>query len=58
MYDNNGKDMESCKPLIDAFKGKVEHYVFVSSAGAYKVQQGGHMGQQCCRGGKGWQTAV
>ena len=37
VYDNNGKDMENCKPLIDTFKGKVSHYVFVSSAGAYKA---------------------
>ncbi|GAX85380.1 hypothetical protein CEUSTIGMA_g13407.t1 [Chlamydomonas eustigma] len=37
VYDNNGKDMEACKPLIDTFKGKVSHYVFVSSAGAYKA---------------------
>ena len=29
--------MENCKPLIDTFKGKVSHYVFVSSAGAYKA---------------------
>ncbi|KAG7672381.1 hypothetical protein Ndes2526B_g09108 [Nannochloris sp. 'desiccata'] len=35
VYDNNGKDMDACKPLIDHFKGKVSHYVFVGSAGAY-----------------------
>lgn len=35
VYDNNGKDLENCKPLIDHFKGKVKHYVFVGSAGAY-----------------------
>ena len=37
VYDNNGKDMEQCKPLIDHFKGKVSQYVFVASAGAYKA---------------------
>lgn len=37
VYDNNGKDMDACKPLIDTFKGKVSHYVFVASAGAYKA---------------------
>ncbi|GBF92611.1 chloroplast stem-loop binding protein of 41 kDa, chloroplastic [Raphidocelis subcapitata] len=37
VYDNNGKDLDSCKPLIDAAKGMVKHYVFVSSAGAYKA---------------------
>lgn len=35
VYDNNGKDLDACKPLIDNFKGKVSHYVFVGSAGAY-----------------------
>jgi nucleoside-diphosphate-sugar epimerase len=29
--------MESCKRLIDNFKGEVAHYVFVASAGAYKA---------------------
>lgn len=37
VYDNNGKDLDACKPLIDHFKGKVKHYVFVGSAGAYKA---------------------
>lgn len=37
VYDNNGKDLDNCKPLIDHFKGKVKHYVFVSSAGAYNA---------------------
>ncbi|KAG2448836.1 hypothetical protein HYH02_006187 [Chlamydomonas schloesseri] len=37
VYDNNGKDLASCQPLIDHFKHKVDHYVFVSSAGAYKA---------------------
>lgn len=35
VIDNNGKDLDTCKPLIDHFKGKVKHYVFVGSAGAY-----------------------
>jgi len=37
VYDNNGKDLDSCQPLIDAAKGMCRHYVFVSSAGAYKA---------------------
>ncbi|MEW5302673.1 MAG: hypothetical protein WDW36_005434 [Sanguina aurantia] len=37
VYDNNGKDMASCQPMIDHFKGKVAHYIFVGSAGAYKA---------------------
>lgn len=37
VYDNNGKDLETCQPLIDHFKsaGGLKHYVYVSSAGAY-----------------------
>ena len=35
VYDNNGKDMDACKPLIDTYASKVKHYVFVGSAGAY-----------------------
>ncbi|GFR42412.1 hypothetical protein Agub_g3312 [Astrephomene gubernaculifera] len=36
VYDNNGKDLASCQPLIDHFKHRdLSHYVFVSSAGAY-----------------------
>ncbi|GMH42227.1 hypothetical protein BSKO_10146 [Bryopsis sp. KO-2023] len=37
VYDNNGKKLDVCKPLIDTYKGKVAHYVFVSSAGAYEA---------------------
>ena len=37
VFDNNGKDMDNCKPLIDTFNGKVSQYVFVASAGAYKA---------------------
>lgn len=35
VYDNNGKKLDVCKPLIDHFNGRVSHYVYVSSAGAY-----------------------
>lgn len=37
IVDNNGKDMASCKPLIDHFKNKISQHIFVSSAGAYKA---------------------
>jgi hypothetical protein len=29
--------MENCKPVIDAFKGKVKQFIYVASAGAYKA---------------------
>jgi nucleoside-diphosphate-sugar epimerase len=37
VYDNNGKALDVCKPAIDKYKGKVKHYAFVASAGAYKA---------------------
>mmetsp|Transcript_5943 Transcript_5943/g.17009 ORF Transcript_5943/g.17009 Transcript_5943/m.17009 type:complete len:356 (-) Transcript_5943:1182-2249(-) len=35
VYDNNGKSLDVCQPAIDKYKGQVQHYVYVSSAGAY-----------------------
>jgi nucleoside-diphosphate-sugar epimerase len=45
VYDNNGKSMDACQPMIDHFKGKVSHYVFVGSAGAYvpRKYEAGHV---------------
>lgn len=37
VYDNNGKKLEVCQPAIDKYKGNVQHYAFVASAGAYKA---------------------
>lgn len=36
LYDNNGKGLDACGPLIDAALANKAHYVFVASAGAYK----------------------
>lgn len=36
VYDMNGRKMEDTKPLVDIMKGKVEHFVYMSSAGVYK----------------------
>jgi nucleoside-diphosphate-sugar epimerase len=36
VYDNNGKDLDACGPVIDAALSNRSHYVFVASAGAYK----------------------
>ncbi|KAJ8901407.1 hypothetical protein NDN08_007253 [Rhodosorus marinus] len=35
IYDNNGRELDDSKPLIDLYKGRVEHYVYMSSAGVY-----------------------
>lgn len=37
VIDNNGKDLDSCKPLIDHYKGEIFQHIFVASAGAYKL---------------------
>lgn len=35
IFDNNGRKLSDAQPLIDRFKGKLSHYVYVSSAGVY-----------------------
>lgn len=36
VIDNNGKDIESCRGLIDTYGHRVSQYFFVSSAGMHK----------------------
>ena len=35
IYDNNGRELAHTQPLVDLFNGKVQHYIYVSSAGVY-----------------------
>jgi len=35
IFDNNGRELSDSKPLIDLFNGKIEQYVYMSSAGVY-----------------------
>jgi nucleoside-diphosphate-sugar epimerase len=35
VFDNNGRELSDSKPLIDIFKDRVRHYVYMSSAGVY-----------------------
>eukprot|EP00741_Cyanophora_paradoxa_P020015 tig00021181_g19317.t1 len=35
IYDNNGRELTDTKPLADMFKGRLEHFVYMSSAGTY-----------------------
>ncbi|GAB4816663.1 hypothetical protein N2152v2_003709 [Parachlorella kessleri] len=37
VYDNNGKDLDTCRPLVDHYRGSVRNFVFVGSAGAYSA---------------------
>jgi nucleoside-diphosphate-sugar epimerase len=35
IFDNNGRKLSDTKPLADLFKDKVQHFVYMSSAGVY-----------------------
>ncbi|NJN23824.1 MAG: NAD-dependent epimerase/dehydratase family protein [Acaryochloridaceae cyanobacterium RL_2_7] len=35
IFDNNGRKLEDTSPLADLFKGQVQHFVYMSSAGVY-----------------------
>ena len=35
VFDMNARELADTQPLADLFLGKVEHYVFMSSAGVY-----------------------
>ncbi|CAM9875262.1 unnamed protein product, partial [Sphacelaria rigidula] len=35
VYDMNAREVGDTKCIADVFKGKVDHYVFMSSAGVY-----------------------
>lgn len=35
VFDMNAREVSDTKAVADVFKGKVDHYVFMSSAGVY-----------------------
>lgn len=35
IFDNNGRELAHTQPLVELFKGKIQHYIYVSSAGVY-----------------------
>ncbi len=35
IFDNNGRELSDTQPLADLFKGKVKHFIYMSSAGVY-----------------------
>jgi nucleoside-diphosphate-sugar epimerase len=44
IFDNNGREVSDTQPLVELFKDKVQHFVYVSSAGVYlKSQQMPHI---------------
>lgn len=35
IFDNNGRELSDTQPLVDLFKDKVQHFIYMSSAGVY-----------------------
>jgi len=35
IFDNNGRQLSDTKPLADLYKDKVQHFIYISSAGVY-----------------------
>lgn len=35
VFDNNGRERSDTQPLAEIFKGRIQHFVYVSSAGVY-----------------------
>jgi nucleoside-diphosphate-sugar epimerase len=36
IFDNNGRELSDTKPLADLFKGRLQHFIYMSSAGVYR----------------------
>lgn len=44
IFDNNGRELSDTQPLVELFKDKLQHFVYVSSAGVYlKSEQMPHI---------------
>ncbi len=37
VFDNNGRELSDTQPLAEIFKGRIEHFVYLSSAGVYQT---------------------
>ncbi len=35
IFDNNGRELSDTQPLVEIFSGKIQHFIYVSSAGVY-----------------------
>ncbi|MEL6439039.1 MAG: NAD-dependent epimerase/dehydratase family protein [Cyanobacteria bacterium J06621_8] len=35
IFDNNGRELSDTQPLVEIFKDRIQHFVYVSSAGVY-----------------------
>ncbi len=36
VFDNNGRELSDTQPLVEIFQGRLQHFVYVSSAGVYQ----------------------
>ncbi len=36
VFDNNGRELSDTQPLVEIFKGKIQQFIYVSSAGVYQ----------------------
>jgi nucleoside-diphosphate-sugar epimerase len=44
IFDNNGRELSDTQPLADLFQGRVQHFIYMSSAGVYlKSEQMPHI---------------
>jgi nucleoside-diphosphate-sugar epimerase len=44
VFDNNGRELSDTQPLVELFQDKIQHFVYVSSAGVYlKADQMPHV---------------
>lgn len=44
VFDNNGRELSDTQPLVEIFKDRIKHFVYVSSAGVYlKSEQMPHI---------------
>jgi nucleoside-diphosphate-sugar epimerase len=44
IFDNNGRELADTQPLVEIFQGKLQHFIYVSSAGVYlKSEQMPHI---------------
>ncbi|MGQ9865616.1 MAG: NAD-dependent epimerase/dehydratase family protein [Pseudanabaenaceae cyanobacterium] len=37
IFDNTGRELKDTQPLVDMFRGRLRHFVYVSSAGVYQA---------------------
>ncbi len=39
IFDNNGRELADTQPLVELFRGRIRHFVYMSSAGVYRESE-------------------